>query len=550
MVKRKEKEYSWQLQGLYLGLTTLIIGSKGLALSPASEGKGVPLAESLFVAETVPTWNERLAEAEDLRNAGEYDSAIVIYQNLLVEQPASLPAREGLALTYAYSEEYESSIALYRQMVSDYPENLQLQQQLAEIYGWQGDYVSAINLYESILEITPDAIVVRLALAETLAWAGDYDNAIAAYDQVIAADPDNQAAWFARPQVAAWADQPERAIALYKATLAKYPDDPVLLLGLARVYQSQQQFRQAIDVLRPLLDSQNTEALAIRDEIRGVRSISEFEADGIGDQESSFSFGQVLRFRINDGYTRQSIRLGYTTFNQSGLSSLENTTLQVGVEGQVNSFLITGTAGVDLFSRLPAVPNLGLKVSTPLATNLTLAGNLEYGAYRENVATLENQITAFRIEPTLYWQIDSSTSLFLSYMTGFYSDGNLEHQASFVVERELGDFFVSALFFYWSFADNPQTGYFAPPNYIIYSGELGWRTNITEQLICQISASIENEIFENTSALSNTYQAGCGLILSPKLAFNLDYQYSTNNFFSSGSDSASQTIRGQMSLLF
>jgi tetratricopeptide (TPR) repeat protein len=537
-------------RGLGLGLALAVAVVQVPAAAQAGNlERGSPFGAKA-VAETVADWDTRLGEAQALRDAKQFAEAIALYQALLAERPEARPARMGLALTYAYNKNYDASIALYEQLVMDYPQDLGLQQQLARVYSWQGRYDRAIDLYTGILALAPEAVAVRLALAETLSWSGQYEAAIAAYDQVIAADPESQQAWLARPQVAFWAGQPDRAIALYRAALEQYPDQSELLLGLAQVYQSQQRFGEAIAVLHPLLDRQQPEAIAIRDSIRAIQAVTDFKADGIGSQESFFSLNQLVRFRIDDGPTRQSLRVGHTNFTQQNFDPLGNTTLEVGVEGQVNTLRLSGTAGVDLFSRQPAVPRLGFTLSTPVAPTLTFTGNLRYGAYRENVATLDNQITAFQVEPTLFWQIDPATSLFLFYKTGFYNDGNLEHQASLSLDRQFGNFFVAAFVFYWSFANDPQTGYFAPPKYMLYSGELGWRGKITEQLDCRLSASIENQVFDDTSEVANTYRAACGLAISPGLAFNLGYQYSTNALFGSSDNSATQQVLGRLSLTF
>jgi tetratricopeptide (TPR) repeat protein len=535
---------------LALGLALALAGGKGHAADWERALAEEYFSQPELIAEPPADWDASLEQAEALRDARQFAKAIALYQILLAERPADRSAREGLALTYTYSENYAASIALYEQLVTDYPQDLGLQRRLAEVYSWQGSYDRAIALYEGILAVAAEAIDVRLALAESLAWNGQHEAAIAAYDQVLATEPDNQKAWLARPQVAFWAGQPDRAIALYHAALEQYPNQPDLRLGLAQVYESQQQVSRAIAVLQPLLDSQHPEAIAIRDNIRAIKAVTDFRADGIGAQESSFGLNQGVRFRIDDGPTRQSVRVSYTTFTQQNLETLGNTTLEVGIEGRVNALNLSGTLGVDRFSRLPAIPRLGFSLSTPLATNLTFTGNLRYGAYRENVATLENQITAFQVEPTLYWQIDPKTSLFLFYKTGFYSDGNLEHQASLSLDRQFGNFFASAFVFYWSFANDPQTGYFAPPNFMLYSGELGWRGNLTEQLDCRLSASIESQVFADTSEGVNTYRASCGLAASPTLSFNFGYQYSTNAVFNAGNSSASQKIQGRLNFIF
>lgn len=495
-------------------------------------------------------WDARLREAEALRDRGQLAEAIALYQALLGERPGDRAVREGLALTYAYSGDHNASIALYEELLADYPQDLGLQRQLAQVSSWQGNYNRAIALYESILAIAPDAVEVRLALAEVLSWDGQYEASIEIYDQVIAADPTNQSAWIARPQVVAWSGQTDRAIALYQEALTQYPGQPELLLGLARAYESQQRFAEAINTLQPLLDGQDPEAIALRDSIRAIETETGFMADGVSSQKSSFGIDQVVRFRIDDGPTRQSLRVGYTNFTQQSLEALGNTTLEFGVEGQVNALSLSGTAGVDVFSRLTATPRLGFQLSTPLSPTLTFTGNLRYGAYRENVATLENQVKVFHAEPTLYWQIDPQSGLFLSYKAGFYNDGNLEHQAIAFVDRQFGSFFASAFVFYWSFANDPQTGYFAPPNYLLYSGEIGWQGNLTEQLDCRLSASLERQNFDDTSEIVNTYRTACDLVISPSLAFNLGYQYSTNAFFSSGSTSSSQRLQGRMTLTF
>lgn len=136
------------------------------------------------------------------------------------------------------------------------------------------------------------------------------------------------------------------------------------------------------------------------------------------DQSNRF-IEPTAQFRLQNG-NKITFKTGFNSFDQPGVESITNIPFQVGWEGKINQVTVQTALGVDLFDRLPTAINFDAKVEAPIGINvdptgklrsgLVVSANLEQAPYKHNARTLDNQITAWRFGPDLYWQIDSNTS--------------------------------------------------------------------------------------------------------------------------------------------
>ncbi|WP_242056420.1 MULTISPECIES: hypothetical protein [unclassified Nostoc] len=258
------------------------------------------------------------------------------------------------------------------------------------------------------------------------------------------------------------------------------------------------------------------------------------------------------------------LRTGLNLFEQRGVDSVTNIPVQIGWEGKIGQVTWQTAAGVDVFNRLPTAINFHAKVEAPivppkisasgrLLSGVTISANLDQSPYKFNARTLDNQITAWRFGPDLYWQIDRYTSLFSSLRLGNYNDGNSEIQSFSRLERKFGQFSVAANLFNWSYDRNVESrnGYFSPPDFLVYNAEVAWEGDIAKFLHCRLSANLGQQRLNGEFDNASTYQTRCTAKVSPKIEADLGYSFSNvRNQDTGGSAFGGDSLTGQLRVKF
>ncbi len=269
----------------------------------------------------------------------------------------------------------------------------------------------------------------------------------------------------------------------------------------------------------------------------------------------------TAQFRLPNG-NKIIFKTGFNSFDQPGVESITNIPFQVGWEGKIDKVSVRTALGVDLFDRLPTAINLNAKVEAPIGVNVTPAGklrsglvlsaNLEQAPYKSNARTLDNQITAWRLGPDLFWQIDSNTSLFASFRLGKYNDGNDERLLFSRLERKIGQFSVAANLFNWSYDRDLETtsGYFSPPDFLVYNAELAWEGDVFEFLRCRLSATLGQQRLQGKFDSANDYQARCTAKIFPNVEADLGYAFSNVKNNTGANDYNGRTLTSQLRFKF
>jgi hypothetical protein len=234
---------------------------------------------------------------------------------------------------------------------------------------------------------------------------------------------------------------------------------------------------------------------------------------------------EAATLQLGNGDTMRFIT-GWNTFTTKGVEPLTNIPLKIEWEHTIGASKLLLGAGVDFFDRLSTVPNFDLQITTPLLPHVTFTGVVQQGLYKTNAETIAAKISAWRLGPTVFWQIDPTTSFLSSFRWGSYSDGNTEYQSFTQLERKFGQFSLAAKLFTWHFSENELAPYFAPSNFLVYSGELAWEGHLTHFLSCRLSASLGWQRAEGKVSNGNTYQGKCTIKLSPGAEVDFGYGYS------------------------
>ncbi|MEH2421220.1 MAG: hypothetical protein V7K48_09920 [Nostoc sp.] len=286
-----------------------------------------------------------------------------------------------------------------------------------------------------------------------------------------------------------------------------------------------------------------------------------YDTDNFG--QTNFFLEPTVQFRLSNG-NKIFFKTGFNFFEQPGVESVTNFPLQVGWQGKIGQVTLQTAAGVDVFNRLPTAINLNAKVEAPISpprvsssgrllSAVILAGNLEQGPYKSNARTLDNQITAWRFGPDLYWQVDRNTSLFSSLRLGSYNDGNSEVQSFSRLERKFGQFSLAANLFTWSYDRDLErtSGYFSPPDFLVYNGEVAWEGDIANFLRCRLAANLGRQRLKGEFDNANTYQTRCTVKVSPNIELDLGYSFSNvRNQETGGSAYSGNSLTGQLRVKF
>jgi hypothetical protein len=250
--------------------------------------------------------------------------------------------------------------------------------------------------------------------------------------------------------------------------------------------------------------------------------------------------------RLNNG-DRLFFTIGNNTYEQLEVKSVTNIPLGIEWETKINALKVRPGVGVDILSGA-TTPNFNLKVDYPVTAGLTVSADLQQGAYKFNAKTISNQISAFRYGPSIFWQIDQETSLFSSLKLGNYSDNNQEQQSFSRIERKLGEFSVAGNLFTWNYQNPTDKGYFAPPDFLVYTGEVAWEGSVIRDVLsCRLSASLGGQHVNAKDSDAGGYQTKCTAKISPNFEADLGYSFSNvKSHDTGGSPATSQSILSQI----
>lgn len=260
---------------------------------------------------------------------------------------------------------------------------------------------------------------------------------------------------------------------------------------------------------------------------------------------------QTANFSLRDG-NKLAVTAGYETYEQPEIDTVRNIPVKLSWEGKFNKLNASLGVGVDFFDRLESGFNFNAGLSSEVSKGLTLSALVEYSPYKFNAETLENKITAWRLGPNIFWQIGKDLSLFSSFRWGSYSDGNNESQLFARLEKKIGQFSVAANLFSWNYSEDlsSKSGYFAPGDFLVYSGELAWSGQLIEDFLkCRLAATLGEQRFAGEFSRAQSYEALCTIKFSPKLETDVGYTYSTLRS-QSGTSDPTETFTGKVRLSF
>jgi hypothetical protein len=287
--------------------------------------------------------------------------------------------------------------------------------------------------------------------------------------------------------------------------------------------------------------------------------VIQLESLDVNFQNDASNYGQVNRifepsfqFRIND-----EIPIRFTTglnrYDRPNEEAIANIPLRIGWEGEVGDINVTANAGIEFYDHQSPQFSVGGSAAIPILPGVTLTPMVDYSPYKFNVTTIDNNTYRLNFGTSLYWQIDSQTSLFSLLRFGAYNDSNFEQQSFSRLEHRVGDFSVAANLFNWSYTQDRelQSGYFSPPDFLVYSGEIAWNVSPFEPADCRLSSNFGQQRLEGEWTIAYGFQTRCGIAISNDVELNLSYTFdNVRNRQTGGSAYNNSTISGGLRVNF
>jgi hypothetical protein len=295
-----------------------------------------------------------------------------------------------------------------------------------------------------------------------------------------------------------------------------------------------------------------------------INSVSKGDSSGQKNQQTDIQFSfeapnqDLLRFNT-----------GFQSLKQPHTQSVLHIPLELVWSRQIKPITLEIGGGIHYFDRLSASPSFYTKVQYPvfahvnstgkLQSLLAISGEIEHSIDKSNPKTIENGIRYWRFQPSIFWQITPNTTLFTLGQVGKLSDSNLEFQSFSRLEHkfdQLEDKFgivsVATNLFTWSFQQNlgAANGYFSPPDFLVYTLELGWSKDLTSNFSCGINFAQGQQRSSGKFVQARSLQSNCKIKVSQQTHFILGYNRSNVANSNGGAGIVNQSFSGNLSVSF
>jgi len=197
----------------------------------------------------------------------EFDRAIVVLRDFLLDQPGYSEAILLLSDAHAGKGDVDAAIATLEQLMSDANGLPRAAIRLAELYEQSGRWADAAHLYARMIAQSPRMEgVLRPRRATALVNAGRLDEARAMLREMIAAAPSDSGLWYLLSQAELRAGMLGDAETAARRVIAIDAEDPRGAAALGDVQIARREFPRALETLQPFLARAESGSLSIEHE--------------------------------------------------------------------------------------------------------------------------------------------------------------------------------------------------------------------------------------------------------------------------------------------
>jgi tetratricopeptide (TPR) repeat protein len=218
-----------------------LAGCQG-AGEPAATPESVEIVNpDLLAAEQAHTIDAAQAAAD----AGDYETALAMFREVLAENPTATSAYLGIGDVYMAQQDYAKAEPQFRQAARLEPRNFDAQFGHGRALQLLNRLVEAVKAYHRALVIQPEHPQANLNMATTYLQLGEPHNAITFAENAVAADPENGSARATLGSVYESVGRYAEAIDQYDAALDLMEPSAPLLINLINALGKVERFDEA-----------------------------------------------------------------------------------------------------------------------------------------------------------------------------------------------------------------------------------------------------------------------------------------------------------------
>lgn len=239
---------------LSLSVVLLLLSSCGVSRRAVAK-TGAPAEQALSEADQ-RKFEYFLIEASRLKQAGDYDAAIEMYEHCLGIDPTSATVLYEMAHFYTMLGLRDKACAGFEQAVALNPENFWYKQTLAAFYQRNGQTDKAIRVYEDMASQFPKRSEPLMTLVALYGEKDDFPNVVRALDRLEVKEGKSEQLSMQKFQIYLRMDSTARAFDEIEGLVKEYPNDTRYKLILGSAYMDNGRMDDAYAAFRRILDEE------------------------------------------------------------------------------------------------------------------------------------------------------------------------------------------------------------------------------------------------------------------------------------------------------
>lgn len=197
-----------------------------------------------------------LIEASRLKQAGEYDAALEMYEHCLSIDPTSATALYEMGHFYTMLNLRDKACDCFEQAVALNPENFWYKQTLAAFYQRYEQADKAIEVYESMASQFPKRSEPLMTLVSLYGEKDDFPNVVRTLDRLEVKEGKSEQLSMQKFRIYLQMDSTARAFNEIEGLVKEYPNDTRYKLILGGVYMDNERMDDAYTTFRQVLEEE------------------------------------------------------------------------------------------------------------------------------------------------------------------------------------------------------------------------------------------------------------------------------------------------------
>lgn len=227
--------------------TLTIIGLVALGGCQSGSGSSVRIDPAPTSDDPVEAGPDRMAQAEEAREEGDYTVALALFREILAEDPTETEAYLGIGDVYRDQDNFNAAEPYYERAARIEPKSYRAQSSYGRALQMLERFVEAVRAFHRALALDPEGLEANLGLGTTYLQMDEPETAVAFAEKAVQIDPTNGAARGNLGQVYEASSRIDEAIEQYLVALELSERPGPVMRRLAKLFMAERRFMEAVN---------------------------------------------------------------------------------------------------------------------------------------------------------------------------------------------------------------------------------------------------------------------------------------------------------------